>query len=111
MEPIISPWIIYLISIVWGIKEICLVLMILAFLMSVTWFFCADKDEFERKKFKNANIILVVSTIGFILIPDKQTMLTMLTLHYITPDNLALVQNNVVELIQKVTEALKGGNL
>jgi hypothetical protein len=110
MEPIISPWIIYAISVLSSVKFI---LMLGCVVSSIVWGMSIILNEEDGAKilFKYSSIAFIVCIMPTILIPSKETMLTMLTLHYVTPDNLSLVQNNVVEFIQEIVEALKGVNL
>ena len=41
-----------------------------------------------------------------ILIPDEKTMLVMLTLSFITPDNVVITENHIIDLITKITDAV-----
>ncbi len=113
MEPIISPWIIYAISVLSSVKFILIVICVVSFVVwGISLGSMLDEEEKDAKIFfKYSSIASIVCVISAILIPSKETMLTMLTLYYVTPDNLSLVQNNVVEFIQEVVEALKGVNL
>ena len=113
MEPIISPWIIYAISVLNSVK---LILTVVCVVSSIVWGMSLagnilDEEEDVKILFKYSSIVFMICIIPIIIIPSKETMLTMLTLHYVTPDNLSLVQNNAIEFIQEVVEALKGVNL
>ena len=41
-----------------------------------------------------------------ILIPDEKTMLAMLTLSFITPDNVVIAENHIIDLITKIMDAV-----
>lgn len=112
MEPIISPWIIYAISVLNSVKFILTLGCVVSFVVwGIALGSMLDEEEGAKVTFKYSSIVFIVCVIPTILIPSKETMLTMLTLHYVTPDNLLLVQNNVVEFIREVVEAVKGVNL
>ena len=108
MEPIISPWIIYIMhvaSVLWGLS--------LAGAISGGFFlftcFIGILDEMPKIKEweKSIKIISIVSILGLILIPTKEDMLAMLALSYVTPDNIQLVQGNVVDFITKIVDACR----
>lgn len=109
MTPIISPWIIYAISVLSSVKFIltlgCVVsLVVWGILLGAI----LDEEEDAKIPFKYSSIVFMVCVILTILIPSKETMLTMLTLHYVTPDNLLLLQDNIIDFIQKIVDIYKG---
>lgn len=113
MEPIISPWIIYVFSIIVKIDFIIKLLAILSlFGICGLYVLLIDKED-EKTIFTLENwmkklfIILIICGILLIFIPDKQTLLTMLTLNSITPDNIQLVQGDVVEFIYQIMNTIK----
>ena len=113
MEPIISPWIIYVFSIIVKIDFIIKLIAILSlFGICSLYVLLIDKED-EKTIFTLENwmkklfIILIICGILLIFIPDKQTLLTMLTLNSITPDNIQLVQGDVVEFIYQIMNIIK----
>ena len=109
MEPIISPWVIYLFSVLTKLNTVAFTV---AFFSWATIFFIAlneiiygDDTEIEFN-YKYAIIVAVIATIIAILIPDKETMLAMLTLSFITPDNIVVTENNIIELVTKIMDAV-----
>ena len=109
MEPIISPWVIYLFSVLTKLNTVA---FIIAIFSCATIFFIAlnkiiDGDDMEIEfNYKNAIIIAVIATMLVILIPGEKTMLAMLTLSFITPDNVVITENHVIDLITKIMEAV-----
>ena len=109
MEPIVSPWIIYLFSILTKLN-------ILAFSIAVfSWvsifFIFLNKiiygDDLEIEfNYKIAVIVAVIATTIVILIPTEKTMLAMLTLSFITPDNVVIAENHIIDLITKIMDAV-----
>ena len=43
------------------------------------------------------------------MIPNKETMITMIAASYITPDNIQMTQGNIVEFIKQISEAVQNG--
>ena len=68
-----------------------------------------DYEEYEvdiKKWVKRGLISLGIGFIPVLLIPDKDTCLTMLALYYVTPDNIMAVQGNIVDFVGKLAEAV-----
>lgn len=113
MEPVISPWIIYIFSIIVKIDFIIKLIAILSLFGICGLYVLLIDNEDEEIMFTLENwmkklfIILVICGILLIFIPDKQILLTMLTLNFITPDNIQLVQGDVVEFIYQIMNTIK----
>ena len=56
--------------------------------------------------YKIVVIISVIATMLVILIPDEKTMLAMLTLSFITSDNVVITENHIIDLITKIMDAV-----
>lgn len=56
--------------------------------------------------YKIVVIISVMATMLVILIPDEKTMLAMLTLSFIPPDNVVIAENHIIDLITKIMDAV-----
>ena len=112
MEPIISPVWIYLIHvanmvyglsiIAWGVSLLILVLISI----DAFDFDGSDSEESKRKYMKKCAIVMVVCTIVFILIPDKNTMYAMFAASIVTPDNISVGEEHIVNLIAKIANAI-----
>lgn len=109
MEPIISPWVIYLFSV---LTKLNIVASAVALFSGASIIFIAmaklifsDDVEIEFN-YKNVIIVTVISTMLTILIPDEKTMLTMLTLSFITPDNVVIAENHIIDLVIKIMDAV-----
>jgi predicted MFS family arabinose efflux permease len=109
MEPIINPWIIYCIDV---IHSLCVV-SVLAIAVSVIGILVVlgnsspTVSEDEKKIVKAFFKVLLASVLLLIILPSKNTMLTMLALQYVTPDNIQIVQGNVVDFVEQVAQAVK----
>lgn len=115
MEPIISPWLVYLVSVLTTINNVASVaimagstiIVVCIIVMSLTF----NEDEYIWNKsitiMKITGIVMVVSVIIVTLIPSRNDMLAMFALSYITPDNIQLVQGNIVDFVKQIAQAVK----
>ena len=108
MTPIISPWIVYAIDILCTLEFLCslgAVLLGIFIVMEIVDFEVNNKNY--SRCFKKASILFVLFIIASILIPSKEAMLNMLVLSYVTPDNISLVQDNIVDFVGKIVGVVK----
>lgn len=111
MEPIISPWLVYGISVLAKFQmaiHFLLCLSIVGLCIMVPAFLDGDdvSDDVKRTRTKVLKAVLIFGTIE-ILLPDKDTLMTMLALQYVTPDNVQAVQGNIVDFVGQIAEAVK----
>ena len=109
MEPIVSPWIIYLFSILTKVNIVAFSIAVFAW-VSIFFIFLnkiiyGDDLEIEFN-YKIAVIVAVIATTIVILIPTEKTMLAMLTLSFITPDNVVIAENHIIELVTKIMDVV-----
>lgn len=108
MTPIVSPWAIYWINI---LNDLHTAFGIIAATSAVITFLAPiiedTYDEFEAKRWiKRLSCISIVSALLTIFIPNKETMLTMLVVQNITPDNITVAQNNIADFVAKIVQAV-----
>ena len=113
MEPIVSPWIIYLFSILTKLNIVAFSIAVFSW-VSIFFIFLnkiiyGDDLEIEFN-YKIAVIVAVIATTIVILIPTEKTMLAMLTLSFITPDNVVIAENHIIELVTKIMDAASNAN-
>lgn len=60
-----------------------------------------------NKIMKKVLIVAIISLVIAIVIPSKRDLLTMLALSYITPENVQLIQGNIVDFVKNITQAVK----
>lgn len=113
MEPIISPWVFYLIGVVDKLHTGLLVFMAMCVgvfvLAGMTYMdFCSTEKQKEQslKTGTIAGALFLVAGIVSIFVPDETVLYKMLTASYLTPDNIGAAQNNVVEFVGKIAEQL-----
>lgn len=107
MEPIINPWLIWVISTLEGLESLCKFLALASVFATFVSISKCLENELSTKVPIIIGIMSLVFAIIVIIIPSRTDMLTMLTLQYITPDNVQLVQDNIVDFVQKIIEAVK----
>lgn len=128
MEPIISPWFIYLAGIVNPLKFslgliaffcaiACFIICCYYFIES-PWEGCStiERQRAEAKQkasLKLIKIVIPVTFVSFLLqvfIPDKDTMIAMAVANVVTVDNIqganAFVKTNVQDYINMITDAI-----
>ena len=110
MEPIVSPWVFYAISLCGKVSaagQFIMFASVVVFIISLAFYFGDEKLSADLKKAtKIAFVLFIVGGIIFLLVPNKETAITMLTASIITPDNVTAVQNNAVDFIQKIAKAV-----
>ena len=102
-EHSISPWIMYMFSV---LTKLSTASVIVAMFSVVIIFWAWIFGEKTKINIKNVVIVLITSIVLTIIIPDRQTMLSMLTLSFITPDNIAVTENHIIELVTKIMDAV-----
>lgn len=110
MEPIISPWAFYAISLCGKVSvagQFMMFASMCILFISLT-FYLGDEEVSEdlKKAMKIAFVLFIVGGIIFLLIPNKETAITMLTASVVTSDNITAVQDNAVDFIQKIAKAV-----
>ena len=115
MEPIISPTLIYLIHMINAIYGLLIFIMIVsAFTMVMSPLIadciCEDYEEegkVMRKIIKICAILVVICIILTIFIPTEKTIYAMIAASMITPDNISITEDQIVDLISKIAKAAK----
>ena len=121
MEPIISPWTIYLINLTYNISQLLLAISTMCLIFSVAatliLIFSYGDYEYEEKlcnkciKFLKYSIptVLITATIST-FIPSRDVMIAMIVSSYITHDNLyganEVVKANLQDYINIIVEAI-----
>lgn len=107
---IINPIIIYLIGIVDGFKSF---LFFLAFVIIVAMLFCifleaeSDEDVEKLKRYLKKCFVWLIITIAInTIVPNKNTMIAMISTKYITVDNIKLGKDVVIDTIKEIVEVI-----
>lgn len=113
MEPIINPWVFYLIGVVDKLHTGLLVFMAMCagtFVFTGLGYmvFCSTEKQKEQsmKTATIAGVLFLAAGIASIFVPDETVLYKMLTASYLTPDNIGAAQNNVADFVGKIAEQL-----
>jgi heme/copper-type cytochrome/quinol oxidase subunit 2 len=120
MQPIINPWLFYLVDFVGNLEVILWALFIVLVLVAVTaliiWTYIADgntynsekEDEAAKKRFikmfKTTLIPIALTAILIALTPSAKTIYTMIIVDNITPNNLATVGDSVQDTVDYIVD-------
>lgn len=107
MEPIISPWTIYLFGVLSKINAVSTFVAAFAFVVFIItcMMYYVEGKKFDYK-IKSILAVLVISAVLAILIPGEKTLLAMLTLSFITPDNISIAEDHIIELVSKIMDTV-----
>lgn len=128
MDPIVGPWLIYLISVINSIRIFAFILG-LVFSIPLLIYFVSDffnyinedilfpyqLDEYEElkknsKQIKKYFILCLTFILVGLLIPSKETLITMLIANVITPDNInmsnELIKHNVQDYVNIIVDGI-----
>lgn len=129
MDPIVSPWLIYLISVINSIRIFAFLLGLIfglpLLICFVTDYFNSvnvdiltsyQLDEYEELKKRNSKqikkyfILCLTFILVGLLIPSKETLITMLIANVITPDNInmsnELIKHNVQDYVNIIVDGI-----
>ena len=122
MEPIISPWLVYFISILTSIKAIfdTITIISLAIAFFIILYNFIEEDSMDRlydsktkkldSSFKKLIAFIIFSSILAAFIPTKETIIAMYIASVITPDNLNLAnevfKSNLKDYLDIITNSL-----
>lgn len=129
MDPIVSPWLIYLISVINSIRIFAFILG-LVFSIPLLIYFVSDYfnsinvdiltlyqlDEYEEIKIRNSKeikkyfILTIIFILIGLLIPSKETLITMLIANVITPDNINMsnefIKHNIQDYVNIIVDGI-----
>lgn len=102
MEPIISPWLIYALSLV---DPLIITLAVVAMLAMTALIIVYTDDNFYYKRsskgVKATWAVFIISTLLAIFIPSKNTLIAMYIANHVTPDNLSNAQELITTIIKQ----------
>lgn len=105
MEPIISPWIIYVLHVFDKLYFACGMVMMCCITIAPLLAIYGDLEYSECmiKYAKRLILVAVVCAVVLVVTPSKDTLIAMLAANYITPDNIKLIQGNIVDFIHQIS--------
>lgn len=112
MEPVINPWLFYLIDIAKGIRAVSLFASFCVFvpfvyglgtMVSNKEFGDKDKDYLRGKKlFRTSLVILIISLVIFVFVPSSDTILKMVIAKNVTYDTVDAAKDVVVQVYNDI---------
>lgn len=117
MEPIINPWVFYIIDVLNSVSNLaCMAVLagLVAACLSGMAFFSFDgwSDYDKRMKMMAGKVlrysafVVLLSSLLAVFIPGSKTSYKMLAASYVTKDNVKAVQSNVVDFVTKIAEGI-----
>lgn len=118
MKPIINPLWVYFIDVLSSLKPILITLLILSgclLVVFVIWYVLTCGGEYSNEEYlmqpfkKSAKVCLIISIIsmiGIVVIPTKETMYTMMALEQVTPDNISAIGKTGENIIDYITDKI-----
>ena len=107
-EPIISPWLIYLINLADNLRGVFIIGVALSSLAFVTFLSEPFLNENERKQRAKGRKIAAIAFIIFgllsVFIPPQNVIYEMIAAEYITPANLQQGEDKIFQLIERCIE-------
>lgn len=107
MKSIINPWIVYLAEKCEVVQMLLLIVGILSAVFLVVWTVCYLSDDTEIKPFRWFTVLTILCIVTGALIPKKETVLTMVTLSYVTEDNIKTLGNTAEDVIDFVIDKIE----
>ena len=107
MEPIVSPVLIYLIGTVDSLKGLCFLVSVFtwAWIVATCYIRFIEGDE-ESRPHKYVMIVAVIFLFLTILIPSQAKLIGMVVSSYITPDNVIVSEQHIIDMIARIKEAV-----
>lgn len=107
MEPIISPTLIYLLSIVNSVKGIlfCVGLFGTGILGMLVLFFTLDDEEVPNK-IKTCFVASIICGLFNMFIPSKETLIAMYASKYVTANNIKLGKEVVIDTVKEIIDII-----
>lgn len=102
MEPIISPWLVYALSLVNPLILILAVVSILA--VTVLVIIYTDYSFYDDRSSNEVKVIwavFIISALLGIFIPSKNTLIAMYIANHVTPDNISNAQEIITTIIKQ----------
>lgn len=130
MDPFVSPWLIYLISVIGNIQKLLLIIGTIFGFISASYFFFYILDDIDTdycitpqilddigkiksekfKKIKKYFILCIIFLVIGFLIPSRETLIAMLVANIITPDNIngtnEFIKSNVQDYVNIIVEGI-----
>lgn len=106
MKPIINPWWIYLAGQCENVMALLTISGIILLIISFIWWIAYMDGDVQRSPKKTFTIGIIALLIS-VLIPDQETVYTMMTVRYVTPNNIEAVGSTVESTIDYIVDKIE----
>lgn len=107
-EPYVSPWVVYLLSVVDGVRSasaaVVFIVGVILVVAAIGFFVDEDISERRLKTFKWMLFSIFISALLFVFVPSSQTIIKMVIAKHVTPAAVDKVGDNVDKAIDKIIE-------
>lgn len=122
MEPIVSPWLFYIINVLDSLEGLCSVTAFISFVIAYGYLIeysekskvieegeaeseaqltkITAKVKYYKKCFKGWTCFFILSVLLIVAIPTKETMYKMLVASFVTNDNISLVVEKTGDILE-----------
>lgn len=102
-EPIISPWLIYLLDVTDAIKVTMLLIAVVSGVIAIFALCARDCDLFAKR----VVIIFIVSCTLAIFVPSERVIYKMIIVSHVTPANIQKAGDSIDTVIDKAIEKMQ----
>ena len=106
MEPIINPWLIYFASSTDSFKIAIALGLFVCVITIFGWIMFYMTDCIKNKCPKWLYILTIVLTMLLAVVPSKETVLSMMVVNQITPNNIEIAGNTIESAIDYIFEKI-----
>lgn len=110
MKPIISPWFIYLAEKSEAIGIAFMIVGIFAASAFVIWYCISLFEGYKPEEIKIPKFVSVFAIVGILIgtiLPSEKTVLTMMTVQQLTPDNIELAGNTIETTVDYIVDKIE----
>ena len=104
MTPVISPIWFYIAEVCYSLNIVCMLGIFVCSLLLLG--LIIDRNINNVKTIRKLAIVLMLLITTLVLIPSKETIYRMMTASIVTQDNINEAQQNPIEFINKVSDAV-----
>ena len=109
MEPVISPWVFYLIDNASGLKWGALIFGVIIGLIFISYGLflinevdTKDEEKYAKKKVKIGTTICIIGIVLFLIVPSSETMMKMIIAKNVTYDAVDAAKDVVVQVYNDI---------
>ena len=107
MDPIISPTWFYLIHVLNTIHVLSFLILFVSVFAAIMSILTEWTKEKKVMCIKICAVVAAICLILLVFIPDKKTVYAMIAASVITPDNISITEDHIVDLISRIMEVVR----